>query len=92
MKKDKFLVLTRSDIEPLIGLKEAIPVVEKAFQDFAIGKSSIFPVFREEIEPFGGFFGVKAGYLASQSYLGYNRHSFLSSNNKGGVGSSRDAH
>lgn len=85
MKKDKFLILTRSDIEPLIGLKEAIPVVEKAFQDFALGKASIFPVIREKIDPFGGFFGVKAGYLASQGYLGYKGGGFWKANPEKGI-------
>lgn len=85
MKKDKFLVLTRSDIEPLIGLKEAIPVVESAFKDFAFGKASIFPVIREKIEPFEGFFGVKAGYLASQGYLGYKGGGFWKTNLERGI-------
>lgn len=85
MKKDKFLVLTRSDIEPLIGLKEAIPVVESAFKDFAFGKASIFPVIREKIEPFEGFFGVKAGYLASKGYLGYKGGGFWKTNLERGI-------
>src|SRR5690349_12208332 len=31
----------------------------------------LFPVIRERIDPYGGFFGVKAGYLASRGCLGY---------------------
>ncbi len=85
MEKNRFLVLNRSDIEPLVSLKEAIPVVEKVFKDFALGKAFLFPVIREEIRPFGGFFGVKAGYLASQGYLGYKGGGFWKSNLERGI-------
>jgi alanine dehydrogenase len=85
MKKDRFLVLTRSEVESLIGLKEAIPVVEKAFQDLALGKAFVFPVIRERIDPYGGFFGVKAGYLASQGYLGYKGGGFWKTNLEKGI-------
>jgi len=85
MKPSQILVLSRSQIERLISLKDAISVVEQAFKDFALGKATNFPVIREKIEPFGGFFGVKAGYLSSQGYLGYKGGGFWRSNPKSGL-------
>jgi ornithine cyclodeaminase/alanine dehydrogenase len=72
-------------VEPLIGLKEAIPVVEQAFADLAARRAALFPVIRERIDPYGGFFGVKAGYLEAQGYLGYKGGGFWKDNRSHGI-------
>lgn len=85
MTPHSFLVLTRSQIESLISLPDAIRVVEEALADFAQGKSFLFPVIRERIDPYGGFFGVKAAYLASRGCLGYKGGGFWATNRDQGL-------
>jgi alanine dehydrogenase len=80
-----FLILSRAEIERLISLADAIETVEKAFCALARGEAFLFPVIRERIDPNGGFFGVKAGYLASQGYLGYKGGGFWASNRRKGI-------
>jgi alanine dehydrogenase len=80
-----FVVLTRSEVEALVSLRDAIRVVEQALADFAQGKGLLFPVIRERIDPYGGFFGVKAGYLASRGCLGYKGGGFWASNRGKGL-------
>jgi alanine dehydrogenase len=83
-----FLVLTRPDVERFVSLPAAIAAVERAFIDLADGAASIFPVIRERIDPHGGFFGIKAGYLRSAGVLGYKGGGFWASNRARGL----DAH
>jgi alanine dehydrogenase len=85
MGSHTLLVLSRADVEPLIGLHEAIPVVEKAFEDLAAARAVVYPVIRERIDPHGGFFGVKAAYLRSQGYLGYKGGGFWKDNRAHGL-------
>ncbi|MGH9894682.1 MAG: ornithine cyclodeaminase family protein, partial [bacterium] len=85
MNSARLLVLSRADVEPLIGLKEAIPVVEKAFSDLASERALLFPVIRERISPHGGFFGVKAAHLVSEGYLGYKGGGFWKNNRARGI-------
>jgi len=80
-----FLVLTRADVEGLVSLGDAIAAVEEAFSDLARGQAMLFPVIRERIDPFGGFFGVKAGYLAARGCLGYKGGGFWASNRGQGL-------
>src|SRR5438045_8514539 len=80
-----FLVLARSEVESLVSLRDAIAAVEEAFRDLARGEAMLFPVIRERIDPYGGFFGVKAGYLASQGCLGYKGGGFWASNRDKGI-------
>ena len=85
MTNGSFLVLTRADVERLVKLPDAIRAVEEAFVALTEGKASVFPVIRERIEPSGGFFGVKAGYLAGKGYLGYKGGGFWASNRTRGI-------
>jgi alanine dehydrogenase len=80
-----FLVLNRAEVERLISLPEAIAAVEQAFIDLANGAASLFPVIRERIDPAGGFFGVKAGYLPSAGALGYKGGGFWAANRAKGL-------
>jgi alanine dehydrogenase len=80
-----FLVLSRSDVEGLVSLRDAIAAVERAFRDLACGEATLFPVIRERIDPYGGFFGVKAGYLAARGCLGYKGGGFWASNRGKGL-------
>lgn len=80
-----FLVLGRADVERLVSLSDAITAVERVFIDLANGAASIFPVIRERIDPHGGFFGVKAGYLASEGVLGYKGGGFWAPNRARGM-------
>jgi alanine dehydrogenase len=80
-----FLVLTRAEVESLITLRDAIAAVEEAFSDLARGEAMLFPVIRERVDPYGGFFGVKAGYLASRRCLGYKGGGFWASNREKGL-------
>ena len=80
-----FLVLTRREIEPLINLEVAISVVEAAFRDFAKGESFLYPVIRQKIDPYEGFFGVKAGYMSTKAYVGYKGGGFWSRNIEEGI-------
>ena len=80
-----FLILTRTEVESLVSLPDAIPAVEEAFRALAGGQAFLFPTIRERIEPYGGFFGVKAGYLASRGYLGYKGGGFWASNREKGL-------
>jgi alanine dehydrogenase len=84
-KPKPFLVLSRAEIERLISLDGAIQAVEEAFCALARGEAFLFPVIRERIDPYGGFFGVKAGYLASQGCLGYKGGGFWASNRDKGM-------
>jgi ornithine cyclodeaminase/alanine dehydrogenase len=85
MAQHSFLVLRRAEIENLISLADAIRVVEEALVDFGKGKGFLFPVIRERIDPYGGFFGVKAGYLASRGCLGYKGGGFWAANRERGL-------
>jgi len=85
MPSGSLLVLSRADVEPLVSLKEAIPVLEKALADLAAGQARLFPVIRERIDPYGGFFGIKAAYLQSQGYLGYKGGGFWKDNRSRGI-------
>jgi len=80
VNSQKFLVLSRRDVEAIVSLPDAIVAVEQAFRDLARGEAMLFPVIRERIDPYGGFFGVKAGYLASRGCLGYKGGGFWASN------------
>src|SRR5438045_8727056 len=80
-----FLVLARSEVESLVSLRDAIAAVEEAFRDLARGEAMLFPVIRERIDPYGGFFGVKAGYMASRGCLGYKGGGFWASNRTKGI-------
>jgi len=75
-----FTILTRAEIEGLVSFRDAIEAVEQAFQDLARGEASLFPVIRERIDPYGGYFGVKAGYLKTRGCLGYKGGGFWASN------------
>jgi ornithine cyclodeaminase/alanine dehydrogenase-like protein (mu-crystallin family) len=74
------MVLSRAEVERSVSLKVAMVAVEGAFIDLARGDATVFPVIREHIDPYGGFFGVKAGYLASAGILGYKGGGFWASN------------
>ena len=80
-----FLVLGRAEVERLVSLPEAMAAVERAFIELANGSATLFPVIRERIEPSGGFFGVKAGYLPSAGVLGYKGGGFWASNRAKGL-------
>ncbi len=80
-----FLVLSRAEIEPLLTLPDAMDCVEQAFRELALGQASLFPVIRERIEPYGGYFGVKAGHLRTAGVLGYKGGGFWASNRDQGV-------
>ena len=69
----------------LVSLRDAIVAVEEAFCDLARGEAMLFPVIRERIDPYGGFFGVKAGYMASRGCLGYKGGGFWASNRAKGL-------
>jgi alanine dehydrogenase len=59
--------------------------VEDAFRELARGQAMLFPVVRERIDPYGGFFGVKAGYMAARGCLGYKGGGFWASNRDKGL-------
>src|SRR5947209_4371786 len=80
-----FLILSRTEVQKLVSLRDAITSVEEAFGDLARGHAMLFPVIRERIDPYGGFFGVKAGYLASRGCLGYKGGGFWASNRAQGL-------
>src|ERR1700692_956857 len=80
-----FLVLSRAEVERLVSLKDAIAAVCRAFIDLTCGKCAVFPVIRERIDPSGGFFGVKSGYLASSGVLGYKGGGYWASNRARGI-------
>ncbi len=80
-----FVVLTRAEIEGLVSLRDAITAVEEAFRALADGQAFLFPVIRERVDPYGGFFGVKAGYLASRGCLGFKGGGFWASNREKGL-------
>ena len=85
MPTQPFLVLARSEVESLVSLRDAMGAVEEAFRDLARGEAMLFPVIRERIDPYGGFFGVKAGYLPSRGCLGYKGGGFWASNRAKGM-------
>src|SRR5215510_6859959 len=85
MPAQPFLVLSRTEVESLITLRDAICAVEEAFCDLARGEAMLFPVIRERVDPYGGFFGVKAGYMASRGCLGYKGGGFWASNRAKGM-------
>lgn len=76
----EFLILSRVEVESVVTLKNAIECVREAFLAMSRGEAHLFPVLRERIEPSGGFFGVKAGYLQSQGVLGYKGGGFWAGN------------
>jgi len=80
-----FLILARAEVETLVSLRDAIAAVEEAFCDLARGQAMLFPVIRERIDPYGGFFGVKAGYMAARGCLGYKGGGFWASNRDKGL-------
>jgi alanine dehydrogenase len=80
-----FLVLSRAEVEKLVSLRDAISAVEEAFGDLARGDAMLFPVIRERVDPYGGFFGVKAGYMAARGCLGYKGGGFWASNRAKGM-------
>lgn len=83
--RESFLVLTSAEVRSLVALRDAIPAVEAALRDFAEGAATLFPVLRERIDPHGGFFGVKAGYIAPRACLGYKGGGFWASNREHGL-------
>lgn len=83
--REPFLVLTRAEVESLVSLRDAMAAVEEAFCALACGQGFLFPVIRERIDPYGGFFGVKAGYLASRGGLGYKGGGFWAANREKGL-------
>lgn len=80
-----FLVLARAEVEALVSLRDAMCAVEEAFRELARGQAMLFPVIRERIDPYGGFFGVKAGYMAARGCLGYKGGGFWASNRDKGL-------
>jgi alanine dehydrogenase len=85
MSTQPFLVLSRAEVEGLVSLRDAIVAVEQAFCDLARGEAMLFPVIRERIDPYGGFFGVKAGYMSSRGCLGYKGGGFWATNRANGL-------
>ncbi len=76
----KVLVLSDHDVEGLMTFEENMRLIEQTFADYSQGKSSVFPVVREEIKKHGGIFGIKSGYLETQETLGFKAGGFWSGN------------
>ncbi|WP_034421827.1 ornithine cyclodeaminase family protein [Thermanaerosceptrum fracticalcis] len=79
------IVLTDQDVENLVTFEETMEVVEKAFADWTLSKSHIFPVVREEIKKHQGIFGIKSGYLEEQEALGFKAGGFWVNNKDKGL-------
>lgn len=59
----KPILLTRSDIEPLLSLRDAIPAVESAFSDFSDGKAVLPPAVGFPVAEHKGEMHIKSGYM-----------------------------
>ncbi|MFA5072787.1 MAG: ornithine cyclodeaminase family protein [Nitrospirota bacterium] len=80
----EIVVLNDAEVEKLISFDETMRMIEHAFSDYAMGKSRVFPVIREEIPAYQGLFGIKSGYLETSDVLGFKAGGFWSNNkNKG---------
>jgi len=68
-------------VEAVIGIDEAIELVEAAFAADAAGAHVSFPVVRERLlSPFAGIFGVKSGLASGTGILGLKAGGFWAAN------------
>lgn len=70
------LVLSRSELRAHLTLDVLVPALERAFVDFANGRSLAYPVVREEVTAYRGIFGIKSGYLQADDLLGLKAGGF----------------
>lgn len=70
------LVLSRRELRTLLTLDVLVPVLERAFVDFANGQTLAYPVVREAVPAHNGIFGIKSGYLRGDELLGLKAGGF----------------
>lgn len=63
MIEKETLILSQKDIKPLLSMKDTIEAVEKAFKDFALGKTQILPRKYLVFEKYAGKTGYMPAYI-----------------------------
>jgi alanine dehydrogenase len=81
----EIIVLNDQEVAGLVSFDENLRLIEQAFSDYSLGKSHAYPVIREKVEPHGGFFGIKSGYIESQEALGFKAGGFWAGNKDKGL-------
>jgi alanine dehydrogenase len=81
----EIIVLNDQEIAGLVSFDENLRLIEQAFSDYSMGKSHAYPVIREKVEPYGGFFGIKSGYIEAQNALGFKAGGFWAGNKDKGL-------
>lgn len=81
----EIVVLNDHDVETLVSFDENVRMIEKAFGDYNMGKSHVFPVVREEVAKHRGIFGIKSGYIEEQETLGFKAGGFWLNNKEHGL-------
>jgi len=70
----------------IIGIDDAIALVEAAFAADARGAHQNFPVVRERLpDPFGGVFGIKSGFVVGDGILGLKAGGYWPGNRAAGL-------
>jgi alanine dehydrogenase len=85
------VVLSDAELRDLVGLADAVRLVEEAFAGLVSGASAAFPVVRVAVENHGGTFGVKSGQVLSLGALGLKAGGFWSSNAARGLANHQSA-
>ncbi|MDR7418226.1 MAG: ornithine cyclodeaminase family protein [Armatimonadota bacterium] len=81
----RVLCLSSDDVAAVLTLEACIPAVERAFASYALKRSQVFPVIREQVPGTGGIFGVKSGYDQDQGWLGLKAGGFWAENRARGL-------
>lgn len=74
------LVLDAKTVKQIIFLQDAIEMVEKAFTDFYLKKSSVYPAVRESVDEYKGIFGIKSSFLMNEKIIGLKAGGFWKEN------------
>jgi alanine dehydrogenase len=79
------LVLSRADVESLIGWEDALTAVEESLVALARGEARPFPTLREPVA--GGMVGVRGGAWPARGLLGVKVSGFFLGNRRAGLDS-----
>jgi len=79
------LVLSRADVEALIGWDDALTAVEESLVALATGRARPFPTLREPVE--GGMVGVRGAAWPERGLLGFKVSGFFLANRAEGLDS-----
>lgn len=72
----EILILSRAELQQLLTLEVMIPAIEEAFVAFALGRTLVYPVVREDVPDHRGVFGIKSGYLLDAQIMGLKAGGF----------------